>query len=267
MPDVDGALLLEFRDISTMRRERRVLDGINLTIAEGKHTAILGPNGSGKSTLIGLISRELYPIDGRQVRVLGQELWRLTDLRKLIGIVSPAVHADFTGRDGGTLRVFDAVASAFFAARGLWHNHALTDDMRDQTSAALARIGALHLLDRDMATLSSGEARRVLIARALVHQPRALILDEPCQGLDPATRRHFLQDLQVIARSGTTLILVTHHVEEILPEVRQIAMIRDGRMLRCGRKQDLLTRQSLSELFGANVDLSEHDGWYWPRFH
>jgi len=259
--------LLEFSDISVMRGDRMALRSLDLVVEQGRHLAILGPNGSGKSTLIGLISRQFYPLGGRQVRVLGRGLWKVRDLRSTIGIVSPAVHADLTGIDGGRLPVFDAVASAFFASRGLWRHHELTGEMRARSHDALQRIDAAHLAERDMSTLSSGEARRVLIARALVHRPLALILDEPCQGLDPATRRKFLETLRLIARGGTTLILVTHHVEEILPEIGQVAMLRDGKLIRSGDKDALLTQNSLSELFEADVDLHIRDGWYWPLFH
>jgi iron complex transport system ATP-binding protein len=113
-----------------------------------------------------------------------------------------------------------------------------------------------------MATLSTGEARRVMIARALVHRPRALLLDEPCSGLDIASRRHFLESLRELARGGTTLLLVTHHVEEILPEIDHVALLREGRVVRQGRKADTLTDAALSETFGLPVQVSRHGDYY-----
>lgn len=259
--------LLEIDGASVMRGERLVLDRISLRVEEGQHSAIIGPNGSGKSTLVQMIARQLYPLAGGRVRIFGQERWRVHDLRKLVGIVSPAVQSDFTseGGDFERLEVFEAVASGFFAARGLWRIHALTDEMRRRSREALAQIGADHLIGRTMTTLSTGEARRVLIARALVHRPRALLLDEPCAGLDPATRRHFLERLRGIARAGTTLLMVTHHVDEILPEIGRIAMLREGRLLHADDKAALLTGETLSELFDAAMHVERHGEWYWAR--
>ena len=260
--------LLELDDISVMRGERLVLDRLSLRIEQGQHVAILGPNGSGKSTLLGLLTREHYPLDGRQIRVLGRARWSVADLRQVIGIVSPSLHADLAGREAGRgpLSAFDAVASAFFGSSGVWQHHVVTADMRSRTGHALQRIGIGHLAGRDMATLSTGEARRVLIARALVHEPRALFLDEPCGGLDPGTRRSFLETLRSLARGGTTLIMVTHHIEEILPEIDHVVTIRNGAITGDDSKARLLDAARLSALFDADVTLDCVDGWYAGRF-
>ncbi|PSJ40816.1 ABC transporter ATP-binding protein [Allosphingosinicella deserti] len=260
--------LLELDQISVMRGERLVLDRLNLRIEQGQHIAILGPNGSGKSTLLGLLTREHYPLGGRQIRVLGRDRWSVADLRQVIGIVSPSLHADLAGRETGRgpLSAFDAVASAFFGASGVWQHHVLTAEMRSRTGRALERIGIAHLAARDMATMSTGEARRVLIARALVHEPRALFLDEPCGGLDPGTRRSFLETLRGLARGGTTLIMVTHHIEEILPEIDHVVTIRNGAVTGDDSKARLLDAASLSALFDADVTLDCVDGWYSARF-
>lgn len=249
-----------------MRGERLVLDGLSLRIAQGQHTAILGPNGSGKSTLIAMLSRQLFPLHGGRVAVLGEECYRIADIRKLIGIVSPSAHLDLTGEDGGRLKVFSAVAASFFGARGLWDKQP-DAEMRRRTEEALESVGAADLIGRDMASLSSGEARRVLIARALVHRPKALMLDEPCQGLDPGTRRRFLEDLRKLARDGTTLIMVTHHIEEVLPEVSQLIMLQGGRIVAAGPKEDLLTDDALADLFESEVRVRRSgDDWYWASF-
>ena len=256
--------LLEIRDVSVRRGDAVLLDQVSLAVADGQHTAILGRNGSGKSTLVKLISRELYPTGGGEgVRIFGQTRWDVFELRQQLGIVSPAVHAELTREEG--LEVLGAVVSGFFASRGLWRHHRVTEAMRQAGREALARMEAEHLIGRTMATLSTGEARRVLIARALVHRPRALLLDEACAGLDPATRRQFLETLRVLAQSGTTLILVTHHVEEIIPEVSQVVMLRDGAVLRQGQKADLLTGGGLSDLFGMAASVDCRDGWFSAR--
>ncbi len=256
--------LLVIDQASVMQGERRVLDRLSLRIARGQHTAILGPNGSGKSTLVKLIARQLYPLEkkdgGASVRIFGRDRWAVSELRSLLGIVSPAVQLDYTSDT--PVEVFDAVVSGFFAARGVARHHEVTAVMRASAAEALAQIGATSLVGRDMASLSTGEARRVLIARALVHRPRALLLDEPCAGLDMASRRQFLEALRVLARGGTTLLLVTHHVEEILPEIEQVVLLRGGRVFRHGGKTEMLGDAILSETFGMPIHVTRHGDYY-----
>ena len=250
------APLLELVNASVMRGNSLILRNLSFAIAEGEHTAILGANGSGKSTLVQLLSRYLYPLADGQVRIFGRNRWSIWELRSLIGIVSPAQQGDFTNNE--PLQVFDAVASSFFSARGLW-NLRITADMRVRSIEALERVGADQLAERDMATLSTGEARRVLIARALVHRPKALLLDEPCTGLDPVSRNAFLERLRHLAQTGTTILMVTHHVEEILPEIGTVVLLQDGRMFAQGPKDKLLASEHLSAVFGAPVQI-ERDG-------
>lgn len=194
------------------------------------------------------------------MRLFGRERWNVTELRGLLGIVSPSLQLDFT--TDATLEVFDAVVSGFFAARGLGLDHRVSASMRERAHAALAQIDATHLLGREMASLSTGEARRVLIARALVHRPRALLLDEPCAGLDLAHRRRFLESLRVLARGGTSLILVTHHIEEILPEITQVMLLREGRVVQQGTKSQVLTDAALSAAFGLPIRVRQQGDYY-----
>lgn len=258
--------LLSIDDVSVTRGDAVLLDRVSLSVATGAHTAILGRNGSGKSTLVRLIARDLYPAGGGEgVRIFGESRWDVFELRKRLGIVSPALHADLAGEE--SLEVMDAVLSGFFAARGLWRHHRVTDEMRAAAVEALERMGASGLVGRRMAALSTGEARRVLIARALVHRPEALLLDEPCAGLDPATRRRFLDALRGVAAptstgKGTTLIMVTHHVEEILPEIGRLILLRDGKVFAQGAKADLLTGPVLTDLFGMATTVERRGDWY-----
>ncbi|WP_430387364.1 ABC transporter ATP-binding protein [Dyella sp. 20L07] len=262
--DLSATPLLEIDDASVMRGDRLILDHFSLCIRAGEHTAVLGANGAGKSTLVRLITRELYPLareDGRPaMRVFGRDRWHVSELRGLLGIVSPSLQHDCTTEDN--LEVSEAVLSSFFSARRLGLDHHITTAMRERADEALAQAGATHLLGRHMASLSTGEARRVLIARALVHRPRALLLDEPCAGLDMASRRRFLESLRELARHGTTLLLVTHHIEEILPEIGQVVLLRDGRLLRHGDKAEVLTDAALSDTFGMPVQVQRHGDYY-----
>jgi iron complex transport system ATP-binding protein len=262
--DAGAVPLIGMTDVSVMRGEALILDKLSLQIDAGRHTAILGANGSGKSTLVQLIARELYPLEGARVSVFGLDRWNVFELRSLLGIVSPALQTDFAADSHGNQRIgaFEAVASGFFASRGLWHIHNLSEEMRRRSWEALEQMGVAHLAERDVATLSTGEARRVIIARALVHRPRALLLDEPCTGLDPGTRKHFLESLRAIARGGTTLLMVTHHVEEILPEIGEVVMLKHGRLLHHGAKDALLTSETLSHLFDSPLEIERRGDWY-----
>src|SRR5579859_8277980 len=262
--EITAAPLLEIDDASVMRGDRLILDRFSLRIGAGQHTAILGANGAGKSTLVRLITRELYPLAGRDGRasmhVFGRDRWHVSDLRGLLGIVSPSLQHDCTS--DATLEVTEAVLSSFFAAQRLGLDHRVTPTMRERTDEALHQAGATHLLGRTMASLSTGEARRVLIARALVHRPKALLLDEPCAGLDMASRRRFLESLRGLARGGTTLLLVTHHVEEILPEVRRVVLLQDGHLLHQGDKASVLTDALLTETFGLPICVQQQGDYY-----
>jgi len=268
LPVMDQAnLLLDIDHATVLRGDRALLADFSLRVADGEHTAILGPNGSGKSTLVRMIERRLYPLspgDGRDpVRVFGRARWDVTELRRLIGVVSAELRRDFETLDG--LRVREVVLSGFFASLVLGLDHDVTHDMQQAATRALERVGILALADREVATLSTGEARRVLIARALVYQPRALLLDEPCTGLDLSARREFLGRLRELAQGGTTLVVVTHHIEEIIPEIGRVVMIRDGKVFADGPKAEILGGDALSRLFDMPLHVQRNETWYSAR--
>lgn len=258
--------LLALDRATVLRGDRTLVDDLSLSIAQGQHTAILGPNGSGKSTLVKLIERRLYPLvhdDGSPVlRVFGRDRWSVAELRSLLGVVSSDLRREFEATHETAL---NTVLSGFFASMTLGLDHAVDATMRERAVLALDRVQATHLAERDVSTLSTGEARRVLIARALVHAPRALLLDEPCAGLDPGTRRRFLDLLRQLAREGTTLLLVTHHVEEIVPEIDHVVMLREGRLYEQGPKATLLSEDRLSRLFGWPMAVDRDGGFYGAR--
>ena len=264
----DGnAPLLEISDASVVLGGNRILDGLTLTISAGEHTAILGPNGAGKSTLMKLLTLQLYPFASANgtppVRVFGQDRWNVFDLRAQLGIVSADLHDRFVhGNSAGVITGHDAVLSGFFASQGLFSHARVTNAMRQQSMEALDSVGAAHLAEATLDTLSTGEARRVLIARALVHKPRALVLDEPTRGLDLVARHHFLERVRDIARGGTTIILVTHHAEEIIPEIDRVILLRRGRVACDGLKAAVLTAANLTSVFDASVTVDEKNGYF-----
>ena len=267
-PEPSSQPLLQISGATVVKNGTRLLDNLSLQIAPGQHTAILGPNGSGKSSLIKLITRQHYPLatPGGEpaVTIFGRSRWDVFALRALLGIVSADAHHDFV--TGDTLTGRDAVVSGFFAARGLAAHHAVTAEMTNRADAALTLAQAEHLAEKPMAQMSTGEARRVLIARALAPDPQALLLDEPTTGLDLPARRRFLTTLSGIAAAGKTLILVTHHAEEILPEIRRTVLLRAGKVFRDGATEDVLTSENLSALFGEPIHVRYHSGVYTAGF-
>ena len=261
--------LLELNQATVVKNGVRVLDALSMTIAEGEHTAILGPNGAGKTALIHLLTHDHYPLarEGESpVRVLGRDRWNVSELRSSLGIVTSDLHHQFIeGHSAGRIRGLDAVVSGLFATRGFLHGLSVTDAMREQAKASLARVEAAHLADRRLDEMSTGEARRILIARALVTEPRALVLDEPTTGLDIVARGRFLSFTRRIAQQGTTIVLITHHVEEIVPEIDRVVLLQRGRIAADGVKSAILTSERLSALFEALVTLDRVDGYYYAR--
>jgi iron complex transport system ATP-binding protein len=258
--------ILELTGATVVKDGRRVLDNVSLTISEGEHTAIVGPNGAGKSILVSLLTHTERPIapkdDVPPVRVFGKETWNIFDLRSQLGVVSAALqHYFVNGNSEGSISGEAAVVSAFLNSYGILRYGELTDEMRNRAAAALAAAGAGHLADRMLDEMSSGEARRVLLARAFATAPRALILDEPTTGLDLVARHSFMESVRGLARAGTTLVLITHHVEEIVPEISRVVLLREGRIAADGPRTAVLTAENLSGLFGHPI-LIESSGQY-----
>jgi iron complex transport system ATP-binding protein len=253
-----------------MKGERRVLDGLTLTIHAGDHTAIVGPNGAGKSVLVNLLThqdRALAKDNGlSSIRVFGDDTWNVFELRSQLGIISADLHQRFVnGNNEGRITAEAAVLSGFLASHGILRYRAITSEMRRRTAEALERMGVGHLARRRLDEMSSGEARRALLARALVTSPRALVLDEPTTGLDLMARHDFMERVRGVARDGTTLILITHHIEEIVPEIGRVILLREGRGAADGPKATVLTASRLSDLFGAPIVLDEHEGYFQAR--
>jgi len=250
---------LLLRNVNVARGDRVVLHDVNLSIRTGEHVAIMGPNGCGKSTLILTITCQIYPIvqDGMQVRIFGSDRWDLTQLRRHFGVVG----ADLPGERTAVTTGIDAVIAGFFSASTLWPNLHVTEEMRERAAEALERIEASHLATQLVGEMSAGEKRRILIARALVHRPRQLLLDEPSNALDLAAQRELRGTLRRLAREGTGLVLVTHHLGDILPEIERVILMRSGRIVGDGPRAELLTEPRLSELFNSPVRIGHDEEW------
>lgn len=254
------APLLELRKVRVMRGQKVALDDFSLSIGADEHVAILGPNGCGKSTLIKTITRECYPVAQPEssISILGEEAWDIFRLRKLLGIVSNDLMLSCTGEASG----LDVVLSGFFSSTAIYPNHVVDSKQRQSAEAALAELRISHLAERPVSEMSSGEARRVLIARALVHKPGALLFDEPCNSLDLSAQQNVRHTMSALARSGTAIILVTHELADIVPEIQRVVLMSRGRAVADGPKEEILKVKRLEELFGVKVEMARRDGHY-----
>lgn len=264
-------MLLDYRNVSIYRGDRLALDRLSFSLQTGEHLAILGPNGSGKSTLIKTMTRECYPYLGNgphRLRIMGQDTWSVFELRAMLGIVTndlvnqctSGMSSDFA-EIPRRVTVRDTVLSGFFSSVGLWNNE-VTPEMHRRAAEAIALLEIEHLAERVLSELSSGEARRSVIARALVHAPKALVLDEPTNSLDVRTTYELREIIRKIAQAGTTIILVTHHLADIVPEIGRVMLLNDGKIVGDGRKEQMLTSASLSSLFGVPIEVTERRGYY-----
>lgn len=252
--------ILQFNDVTAYRNDTKVMDHFSMTINRQEHTAIVGPNGSGKSTFIQLLTHQLHPLAPEDntppIRVFGKDRWNVTKLRKRIGIISADLESEIMHNlNYGRLCGGDVVLTGFFSSMQLFGHHRVTDEMKKKTDRTLASMDALHLKNRMFNRMSAGEARRVLIARALVTSPEVLVLDEPTTALDLVAREKCLQLIRDIARQGTTVIIVTHHLEEVIPEIQNIILLKDGHASFSGPKDDVLTSRNLSIVYDHPLTL------------
>lgn len=249
--------ILEVRGLTIWRGDTTILDGLHWAVRAGEHWVILGANGSGKTSLLSALTGYLTPSDGT-IQVLGQEFgesdWR--KLRQKIGIVSSSVRQLMHDED----TVLEIVAGGAKAEIGYWGD--IPKNIQAAVKRALKEAEAGYVAERPWMVLSQGERQRVLIARALMAKPRLLILDEPCAGLDPVAREHFLAFVERLAASGNApaIVLVTHHVEEITPAFTHALLLREGRVAGVGELGGVLTSAKLSEAFGARMKVSRRAG-------
>lgn len=253
--------LIEFENVWVQRGDVMALRGVTFSIDAGEHVAILGPNGSGKSTLIKAITRECYPryaAPASRLRIWGQEVWGLFDLRALLGIVTNDLIETCTK----PYSAMETALSGFFGSIGIWPNHKVTPEMEKKAREALEFFEISHMAERLMTELSSGEVRRAVFARALAHSPKALVLDEPTNSLDVRAQREVREAMRKLAQSGVSVIIVTHHLPDIIPEIGRVIALKRGKIFCDVDKEAALTTTQMKNLFDTEVHIGKEDGYY-----
>jgi iron complex transport system ATP-binding protein len=255
--------LIEFENVSVQRENTMALRGVTFSVDAGEHAAILGSNGSGKSTLIKVITRECYSRQPGLVRIWGEERWGLFDLRALLGIVTNDLVETCTK----PYSALETVISGFFGSIGVWPNHHVTPEMERKAWEALRFFDVEHLADHALTEMSSGEVRRAVFARALVHDPKALLLDEPSNSLDIRAQHEVREATRKLAQAGVSILLVTHHLPDIIPEIGRVIALKNGTIFLDGAKNDVLNDENMSKLFNHDVVIDHNQsGIYCFRY-
>ncbi len=256
----DPPPFLRMRGVTAWRGRTRVFDDLDLVIPMGTSAAILGPNGAGKSTLLKLLSREILPEhrDDPPIRLFGRARWNVWELRARLGIVSHDLQAEFRRRSTG----MEVALSGFRSTIGVWPHQRFSESERELAAGALERMGVGGLADRPFEVMSTGEQRRVLLARALVHDPDVLVLDEPTSGLDPKACFQYLELVRGLMQDGRTVVLVTHHIHEIPPEIDRAILLSRGRVVADGPKVEVLVDDRLSEVFDTPLRVVHANGFF-----
>lgn len=257
-------LFINMEKVSVIRDDRKILNSVNLKIKDDENVGIIGPNGSGKSTFIKLITSKIYPSytgENTICELFGQKKWSISDLRSKLGIVTNDLQYDFHNEITG----LEAVLSGFFSSIGLFTNHLITEDMQKKALDIIKFLDVLHLKDKRLEVMSSGEARRFLIARALVNNPKVLVLDEPSNSLDICSASKLHQTMRKISAAGTKIVLVTHLASDIIPEIDRFIFFKEGRVFADGDRKGIFNSNKLSSLFDMNVELEQKNGLCWLK--
>jgi len=252
--------LLDIHNATVYRETKKVFDGFSLSVEQGQSTAIIGPNGAGKSTLLKLLSRELYPVvkDDSYVKILGMDRPILWELREKIGLISADLQQGFVPEVSG----LGVVISGLHNSIGLFTHQDITDPQLKRGREVLKDLGVEYLANRLYRQMSTGQQRRCLLGRALIHRPDHLILDEPTSGLDLKATYHYLNTIRQLLQQKKTILLATHHIHEIPPEIHRVVFIQDGKVVADGDKEELLTDQWMSQLFEMPLTVTVSNGFY-----
>jgi iron complex transport system ATP-binding protein len=252
--------IIEIKNVTAYRGDTRVFDGLSLEIPAGRNTVILGPNGAGKTTLLKLLMREIYPVHrtDSHLRIFGRDRWNVWELRARLGIVSQDLQKDYVGYASG----MNVILSGFYSSVDVWAHQQFSDADIARAERIIESLGIAALKNKLFAAMSTGEQRRFLLGRALVNDPETLVLDEPTSGLDLRACFQYIELVRGLMQNGKTVILVTHHIHEIPPEIEYAILLKNGEVMAEGRKIDILTDANLSNLFATSVHLVQANGFY-----
>ena len=254
--------IIRFEHVNVAYEDKNVLHDISLSIAEGQHTAILGANGSGKSTLLKLFSNDIYPRydEAMTKEVFGKSVWDIWELKRHLGIITNDLHYQFTER-ASFLNGFEVALSGFYSSFHIYEHQEFSPLHIQKVNEVLSFLGIEHLRNKRISQMSTGEIRKCIIARALVHNPKAMILDEPTVGLDIKAQIEFVNLLQKIAKERT-IILIMHHLEEIFEEIKHVVLLKEGAIYLQGDKKAMLSDANLSHTFGVPLHVNVQKGRY-----
>lgn len=254
--------LIDFENINVGYDEKIVLENINLKIKQGEHWAVLGANGSGKSTLLKLILSEVHPRQNRPFKkeILGKSRYSIFELKQHLGVITNDLHNYFL-QNASYMSGFEVVLSGYYSSIGIFTHQDFTNEQIKKTLEVIDELEITKIKDKKVLSMSTGELRKCLIARALIHSPKAFILDEPTVGLDIKAQVNFINMLRKLSLN-TSIILVTHHLEEIFPEIENIALIYNQTIFKSGKKEEILTSENLSHIFETNLEIDKDNERY-----
>jgi len=252
--------IIDFQNITVFQGRNKVLEDFSLTIDESQSTVILGPNGSGKTTLLKLLNRELYIVEDKasSLKIFEKDRWNVDELRSNLGVVSQHLQYGYSNSAIGLY----VVLSGFYSSDGIWQHQEFDDSRLDRAKEVMDLLAISKLKDREFSTMSTGEQRKFLLARSLVNDPAVLVFDEPTSGLDMSTCFQYLEIIRELISMGKKVILVTHHIHEIPPEVTRVILLKEGSVIEDGYKDQILTNTNLTNLFDWPIKVIKENGYY-----
>lgn len=252
--------IIDLQNITVFQGRNKILDNFSLTIDESQSTVILGPNGSGKTTILKLLNRELYIVEDKKssLKIFEKDRWNVDDLRSNLGVVSQNLQYEYSNSALGLY----VVLSGFYSSDGIWQHQKFDEKKLNRAKEVMELLSISELQDREFSAMSSGEQRKFLLARSLVNDPAVLVFDEPTSGLDMSTCFQYLEIIRELIGMGKKVILVTHHIHEIPPEVTRVILLKEGRVVEDGDKDKVLNDASLTNLFDWPIKVIKENGYY-----
>jgi iron complex transport system ATP-binding protein len=252
--------IIDLQNITVFQGRNKVLEDFSLTIDESQSTVILGPNGSGKTTLLKLLNRELYIVEDPKssLKIFEKDRWNVDDLRSNLGVVSQHLQYGYSNSSIGLY----VVLSGFYSSDGIWQHQTFEEEKLNRAKEVMDLLSISELQDRTFSSMSTGEQRKFLLARSLVNDPAVLVFDEPTSGLDMSTCFQYLEIIRELIGMGKKVVLVTHHVHEIPPEVTRVILLKEGKVIEDGDKDEILTNTNLTNLFDWPIKLVKENGYY-----